>query len=86
MENPEGYKKSSLLNYAGNLKGRLLIIHGTSDPVVVWQNSLGFLDECIKQGRQIDYFVYPGSGHNMTGKTRVHLFEKISGYFNDFLK
>jgi len=85
MENPEGYKKSSLLNYAGNLKGRMLIIHGTSDPVVVWQNSLGFLDECIKQGRQVDYFVYPGSGHNMTGKTRVHLFEKICGYFNDFL-
>ncbi len=86
MENPEGYKKSSLLNYAGNLNGRLLIIHGTSDPVVVWQNSLGFLDECIKQGRQVDYFVYPGSGHNMTGKTRVHLFEKIIGYFNDLLK
>jgi dipeptidyl-peptidase-4 len=86
MENPEGYKKSSLLNYAGNLAGKLLIIHGTSDPVVVWQNSLGFLDACISEGRQVDYFVYPGSGHNMTGKTRVHLFEKISGYFNDFLK
>lgn len=86
MENPEGYEKASLLNYAGNLESKLLVIHGTNDPVVVWQNSLGFLDACIKEGKQVDYFVYPGSGHNMTGRTRVHLFEKITGYFNDFLK
>lgn len=86
MKNPEGYTKSSLLNYAGNLEGKLLIIHGTSDPTVVWQNSLAFLDECIKQGKQVDYFVYPGAGHNMTGRARVHLFEKIAGYFNDYLK
>ncbi|MBN2482360.1 MAG: DPP IV N-terminal domain-containing protein [Bacteroidales bacterium] len=86
MKNPEGYKKSSLLNHIGNLEGKLLIIHGTSDPTVVWQNSLAFLDECIKQGKQVDYFVYPGAGHNMTGRARVHLFEKIAGYFNDYLK
>ncbi len=86
LKNPDGYTKSSLLNYAGNLEGKLLIIHGTSDPTVVWQNSLAFIDECIKQGKQVDYFVYPGAGHNMTGKARVHLFEKIAGYFNDYLK
>ncbi len=86
MNNPEGYKNSSLINYVGNLKGKLLIIHGTSDPTVVWQNSLSFVDECIKQGKQVDYFVYPGAGHNMAGKARVHLFEKIAGYFNDYLK
>ena len=86
MKNPEGYEKSSLLNHVGNLDGKLLIIHGTSDPTVVWQNSLAFIDECIKQGKQVDYFVYPGAGHNMTGRARVHLFEKIAGYFNDYLK
>ena len=86
MKNPEGYEKSSLINYAGNLRGKLLIIHGTADPTVVWQHSLAFIDECIKQGRQVDYFVYPGAGHNMTGMARVHLFEKIAGYFNDYLK
>ncbi len=86
MENPEGYEKASLLNYAGNLSGKLLIIHGTNDNTVVWQNSLMFIDECIKQGRQVDYFVYPGAEHNMTGKARVHLFNKITGYFNDYLK
>lgn len=86
LKNQDGYTKSSLLNHAGNLEGKLLIIHGTSDPTVVWQNSLAFLDECIKQGKQVDYFVYPGAGHNMTGRARVHLFEKIAGYFNDYLK
>jgi len=86
MKNPEWYKKSSLINHVGNLSGKLLIIHGTSDPTVVWQNSLAFIDECIKQGKQVDYFVYPGAGHNMTGKARVHLYEKIAGYFNDYLK
>ncbi len=86
MENPGGYEKASLLNYAGNLEGKLMIIHGTNDPTVMWQNSLTFLDECIKQGKQVDYFVYPGAGHNMAGKARVHLFNKMAGYFDDFLK
>jgi dipeptidyl-peptidase 4 len=86
MENPEGYKETSLMNYAGDLKGRLMIIHGTNDNTVVWQNSLSFIDECIKQGRQVDYFVYPGALHNMVGKARVHLFNKMAGYYDDFLK
>ena len=86
MQNPDGYEKSSLINYVGNLDGKLLLIHGTNDNTVVWQNSLTFLDECINQGKQVDYFVYPGADHNMRGKARVHLFGKISGYFNDYLK
>ena len=85
MQNPSGYEKASLLNYVGNLDGKLLIIHGTNDNTVVWQNSLMFIDECIKQNKQVDYFVYPGAGHNMIGKTRLHLFDKITGYFNDNL-
>ncbi len=86
MQNPDGYEKAKVLNYVDQLEGKLLIIHGTNDPVVMWQNSLTFLDECIKKGKQVDYFVYPGSGHNMRGKARVHMFEKITGYFNDNLK
>lgn len=86
MENPEGYEKANLLNYVNQLQGDLLIIHGTNDPVVVWQNSLTFLDECINQGKQVDYFVYPGAEHNMRGKARVHLFDKISGFFEENLK
>ena len=85
MQNPAGYEKASLMNYAGNLEGKLLIIHGTNDKTVVWQNSLMFIDECIKQGKQVDYFVYPGAEHNMAGVARVHLFNKIAGYFKDYL-
>lgn len=86
MENPDGYNKARVLNYVDQLDGKLLIIHGTMDPVVMWQNSLTFLDECIKQGKQVDYFVYPGAAHNTRGKARVHMFEKITDYFNDYLK
>ena len=86
MKNSEGYKESCLFNYIDRFDGKLLIIQGTSDPTVVWQNSLTFLEECIKQGKQVDYFVYPGAGHNMHGKSRVHLYRKISNYFDDYLK
>jgi len=85
-ENPLGYDNANLLNYAKNLKGKLLIIHGTADPTVVWQNSLSFVRKCIDEGVQLDYFVYPEQEHNMTGKDRVHLNHKIENYFNDYLK
>ncbi len=85
-QNPEGYDKADVLNYVKNLKGRLLVIHGTVDPVVVWQHSLMFLRKCIDEGKQVDYFVYPGDQHNMFGKDRVHLYTKVTQYFDDFLK
>jgi dipeptidyl-peptidase-4 len=86
MQNPEGYHKANLLNYADQIDGHLLMIHGTNDPVVIWQNSLRFLDAAIENGKQIEYFVYPGAEHNMGGKARVHLFEKITTFFNNYLK
>ena len=84
-QNPDGYAKASLLDKAGKLKGKLLIIQGTMDPTVVWQNSLQFIHKCIDAGRQVDYFVYPGHGHNVSGIDRAHLFRKIAGYFDDNL-
>lgn len=85
-ENPEGYEKSSLLKYAGNLQGRLLMIHGADDDVVVWQHSLMYLKENIKNmNANLDYFVYPGHKHNVLGPDRAHLYKKISQYFFDFL-
>lgn len=86
QQNPEGYDKADVLNYVKNLKGRLLVIHGTVDPVVLWQHSLMFLRKCIDEGKQVDYFVYPGDQHNMFGKDRVHLYTKVTQYFDDFLK
>lgn len=84
-ENPEGFEKTSLLNKAENLKGRLLMIHGYVDPVVVPQNSLDFIRSCIKSGTDVDYFLYPESEHNMSGEARIHLMRKITRYFDDFL-
>ncbi|MDR0393945.1 MAG: DPP IV N-terminal domain-containing protein [Tannerella sp.] len=85
-ENPEGYKASDLLNKAGNLKGNLLLIHGDEDPVVVWQHSLLFVKACVDAGTFPDYFVYPGHPHNVVGKDRPHLYEKITRYFDAQLK
>lgn len=79
--NPEGYRETNVVNYVDSLKGKLLLIHGTSDDVVVWQHSLQFLKACVGKGKQVDYFVYPGHEHNVRGKDRVHLFNKISAYF-----
>ena len=84
-ENPYGYENANLLNYVNNLKGKLLIIHGTIDPTVVWQHSLMFLKKCIDLNKQVDYFVYPEHEHNVQGKDKLHLYKKIESYFDDFL-
>lgn len=84
--NPEGYKEANLRNKAGNLKGRLQIIIGGTDPTCVPQHSYTFLRACIEAGTHPDFFVYPEDGHNMMGRDRVHLHEHITRYFNDFLK
>ncbi|MCQ2220723.1 MAG: S9 family peptidase [Prevotella sp.] len=84
--NPEGYEKTSLINKAKNLKGRLQIIIGMNDPTVVPQHALQFLDACAEAGTQPDFFVYPGQGHNMAGHKSVHLHERITRYFEDYLK
>ncbi|WP_313805995.1 S9 family peptidase [Flavobacterium sp.] len=86
QENPEGYAKASLLDKAKDLKGRLLIIHGAQDPVVVQQNSMNFVEACIKAGKQVDYFLYPNHEHNVGGKDRIHMYAKIADYFNVHLK
>ncbi len=86
QENPEGYEKTSLLDKAGNLNGHLLIIHGAQDKTVVWQNSLDLLQQFIKAKKQVDYFVYPTHEHNVSGIDRVHLMQKITDYFDLYLK
>lgn len=86
QSNPDGYDRACLLNYVDQLEGSLLIIHGTVDPTVVWQNSLSYLRKAIDLGKQVDYFVYPGDEHNMRGRDRVHLYQKISDYFDLHLR
>lgn len=85
-ENPEGYAKANLLDKVQNLKGKLLMIHGAQDDVVVWQHSVKFLKSAVDKGVQLDYFVYPGHPHNVSGKDRVHLMQKVTDYFDLYLK
>ena len=86
QDNPEGYAKSSLIDKAKNLKGKLQIITGYNDNTVVPQHCLSFLDACVKAGTQPDFFAYPGEEHNMRGHASVHLHERITQYFEDYLK
>lgn len=85
QENPDGYELTSLENKTDKLEGKLLIIHCTTDPVVMWQHSLVFVENCIHNGKQLDYFVYPGHEHNVHGMDRAHMITKILEYFKDNL-
>ena len=86
QSNPDGYARTSLIDKAKNLKGRLQIITGYNDNTVVPQHCLSFIDACVKAGVQTDFFAYPGEEHNMRGQARVHLNERITRYFEDYLK
>jgi dipeptidyl-peptidase-4 len=85
-QNPQGFAEAKLLDKVKNLKGNLMLIHGTDDDVVVWQHSINFLKAAVDEGVQVDYFVYPGHPHNVRGKDRVHLMQKITDYFDAHLK
>ena len=84
-ENPEGYELTALDNKTDKLEGKLLIIHCSTDPTVVWQHSLSFLEQAIHNGKLMDYFVYPGHDHNVYGMDRAHLIMKITEYFKENL-
>ena len=84
--NPEGFAATSLIPQAKNLKGKLLICQGAIDDVVVWQHSLSFVDACVVENVPVDYFPYPRSKHNVHGKWRVHLMQKVTDYFEDYLR
>ncbi len=84
-ENPEGYEKTSLMNYVNNLRGDLMLIHGTVDDVVVMQHSLDLVKAFVEAGKQVDFFPYPNHPHNVRGKDRVHLMTKVLDYIEEGL-
>ena len=83
--NPEGYAEASLIPHVKDLPGRVLICQGLLDGTVVPQHSLNFVQACIEEGVPVDWFPYPMDEHNMRGKARVHLYEKITDYFQQCL-
>lgn len=83
--NPEGYKECNLKNLAGQLKGHLLIIHDDHDDTCVPQHTLSFMKVCVDARTYPDLFIYPCHKHNVSGRDRVHLHEKITRYFEQNL-
>lgn len=83
--NPEGFAKTSLIPRAKDLKGSLLICQGAIDNTVVWEHSLSFVEACIKNNVQLDFFPYPTHEHNVSGRDRVHLMQKVTDYFEQRL-
>jgi dipeptidyl-peptidase 4 len=83
--NPDGYKEACLLNYVQNLNGKLLLVHGTFDPTVVWQNTLAFAKKAADLNKPLDYFPYIGHSHGVSGVDVLHLYTKITNYFLDNL-
>lgn len=84
--NPEGYEGSDLKTLAPRLKGHLLMIHDDHDDTCVPQHTLSFLKACVDARTYPDLFIYPGHKHNVMGRDRVHLHEKITRYFDDYLR
>ena len=83
--NPEGFAATSLIGKAPQLKGKLLICQGAIDDTVVWEHSLSFIQECIDRLIPVDYFPYPVAKHNVGGRNRIHLMDKVTQYFEDYL-
>ena len=85
QENPEGYEATDLTKKIGNLKGKLLLIHGMQDNVVLMQHSVNLVKAAVDKGVQVDYMIYPGHEHNVLGKDRAHLYQKVTDYFTQNL-
>lgn len=84
-ENPEGYQNNNLTLKAKNLKGDLLMIHGADDDVVVMQHNMKFIKACVDAKKEVEFFAYPGHPHNVRGKDRVHLMNKVITFIQENL-
>ena len=82
-KNKEGYEKTNLISQVHLLEDPLLMIHGLVDDVVVPKHSLEFIKSAVDNNTRIDYFIYPDHPHNVRGKDRVHLIQKIINYITE---
>lgn len=86
-ENPEGYDENSPLTHAGNIKGKLLIIHGSADDNVHTQNTFEMTERLVQAGVQFDMAIYTNRNHNISGgNTRMHLYTKMTDFLKNELK
>ena len=86
QENPEGYDLNSPLNYANQLEGKFLIIHGSGDDNVHVQNTMRMIEELIQADKQFEWMIYPDKNHGIFGgNTRKHLYTKMTKFILDNL-
>ena len=86
-ENAEGYKASSAFTRANNLHGNLLLVHGMADDNVHFQNCAEYAEHLVQLGKQFDMQVYTNRNHSIFGgNTRLHLYTKLTNFFNRELK
>ena len=83
----QGYKDFSVVNSASSLKGHLLLVHGTSDDNVHFENSVQLIQKLIEFGIPYEMQIYPRKTHSISGaEARMHLFNRIVGHFEHYLK
>jgi len=81
QENPSGYDLNSPLNYADQLKGKYLIIHGSADDNVHVQNTMRMVESLIQADKQFEWMIYPDKNHGIYGgNTRKHLYTKMTNF------
>lgn len=80
-QNPQGYDLNAPIHYAAQLRGKLLLIHGTGDDNVHFQNSAEMVNQLIRDNKQFEVFYYPNRNHNISGgNTRFHLYTMITRF------
>lgn len=80
-DNPDGYRDSSPLTYAGNLKDRLILVHGLADDNVHPQNSIAMSNAFIQAGLPFEQAIYPGQTHGFRGAPLRHFYERMTEFF-----
>lgn len=86
-ENAEGYKASSTFTRADKLHGNLLLVHGMADDNVHFQNCAEYAEQLVQLGKQFDMQVYTNRNHSIYGgNTRLHLYTRLTNFFNKELK
>lgn len=86
QENPTGYDENSPINHVEKLKGPYLLVHGSGDDNVHYQNTMEMVDALVRANKQFDLFIYPNKNHGIYGgNTRLHLFTKMTNFIQENL-
>ncbi|MES2139905.1 MAG: DPP IV N-terminal domain-containing protein [Bacteroidota bacterium] len=86
QENANGYDDNSPINHVNKLKGKYLLIHGSGDDNVHYQNTMEMVTALVNANKQFDLFIYPDKNHGISGgNTRLHLFTKMTNFILDNL-